>query len=588
VDPVTSPAASDAFPAGRQFAVTWGVSASHGGMTGALLRRSAAFATLADRPVDVLTFDVRDDYDEVSSALREDGRLSDGVRLRNLWDEMTGWSASPLRGAATKALTAFSPLAGEGRTLRRLGAAGELLQVDRLRADGTVAISDRRDVNSRGTVGGRSIVLTDAAGQPVVGFTRARAFYSAWLDLVVGDQDAFLLVDSKTAAPAIAGYVNDRVTKVHILHSAHLAGAGRPFGPVKASRRESLALASRFEAVVVLSERQRDDVDELLALGERLEVVPNAAALPAATPPLVRDPASVVAVAGLEKRKRLDHAVDAVALARSAGVALRLDVYGDGTERASLESHIERSGAADAIRLHGYDREAVSHFSEASAFTLTSTSEGFPLVLAEGMSRGCIPVSYDIPYGPADMITDGVDGLLVRAGDVGGLAAALERLATASPEELDGMRQAAIETAARFTDASVTAEWSRVLQRAAERRPAGREFVIHGGGAEQRQESEALVVTGRFRLTGVDTTPAEVAATVVLHGLGSDLELRRPATVRRTLRHGVWKATAEFGAASVAWVPAGGEVGAELELTIGSRTVRQPLAFGRANGFRLG
>ena len=51
---------------------------------------------------------------------------------------------------------------------------------------------------------------------------------------------------------------------------------------------------------------------------------------------------------------------------------------------------------------------------------LTSRMEGLPLVLLEAMSVGCIPIAYDMPYGPADIIVDGVNGYLVEAGDIEG------------------------------------------------------------------------------------------------------------------------------------------------------------------------
>ncbi|WP_251857187.1 glycosyltransferase [Herbiconiux sp. L3-i23] len=580
-------AASDrpaiAFPEGRQFAVTWGLTTQYGGMTAAMLRRSRAFAQLAGRPVEVLTFDARDDYDEIIATLTADGRLGDGVEVRNLWDDLerrTG-SLPELRGGKRKALDAFDPLAGgEGRTRRRFSDTGELLQTDRFRPNGTVAVSDRRDVAQRGTVGGRSIVLCDAAGEPVVGFTRARPFYHAWLDLLTGDDDAFFIVDSKTSAPTLAGYGNPRATRVHLVHNSHLATDARPWGAVKPSRREAVASAADFESVVLLSDRQRDDVDSLIRLGERLDVVPNATALPSRTPALDRDPRAGVSIAGLEARKRVDHALLAVGRARSAGADVRLDVYGDGPERSALDALVAEHALGDAVVLHGFERGAVEHFADASFFTLTSTSEGFPLVLAEGMSRGSIPISYDMPYGPADIIDDGVNGVLIPLGDFESLADALARIASTPAAELEPMRVAAMETAARFTDQAVTRRWADVLTRAAARRPRGRAVTIAPRGGTASRGRDGLTVSADFRLSGVDTEPGALDAAIAVHGTPLSVELRRPATVRRTLRHGVWRAKAVFEPAAVDWIPSGTDFTVDLELRVGGRLVRERIAVG--------
>ena len=45
---------------------------------------------------------------------------------------------------------------------------------------------------------------------------------------------------------------------------------------------------------------------------------------------------------------------------------------------------------------------------------MTSCYEPFGLVLPESMSCGLPVVAFDCPYGPADIISDGLDGFLIK------------------------------------------------------------------------------------------------------------------------------------------------------------------------------
>jgi glycosyltransferase involved in cell wall biosynthesis len=74
------------------------------------------------------------------------------------------------------------------------------------------------------------------------------------------------------------------------------------------------------------------------------------------------------------------------------------------------------------------DRQKRDFFAGIDVFALPSRSDSFGLVLLEAWANGKPNLCYRAG-GPADLIRDGADGLLVRCGDVPGLAAALARLA---------------------------------------------------------------------------------------------------------------------------------------------------------------
>jgi glycosyltransferase involved in cell wall biosynthesis len=74
------------------------------------------------------------------------------------------------------------------------------------------------------------------------------------------------------------------------------------------------------------------------------------------------------------------------------------------------------------IHVHQPESSIFQRYIESSMLLLTSLYEPFGLVLPEAMSCGLPVVAFDCPYGPADIITDGVDGFLIKNRDVDAFA----------------------------------------------------------------------------------------------------------------------------------------------------------------------
>lgn len=94
-----------------------------------------------------------------------------------------------------------------------------------------------------------------------------------------------------------------------------------------------------------------------------------------------------------------------------------LTIVGGGEEQAKLEEYIIHHNLKNVL-LVGQSRNVEDYYKEASLFCLTSRFEGLGMVLLEAQAYSLPIISFDCDVGPAEIITDNVNGYLVKDGDV--------------------------------------------------------------------------------------------------------------------------------------------------------------------------
>lgn len=478
---MTSNTTPTTLPAGSHYAVMWGIPDLYAGMTNSMLHRCRGFVELGGVEVTIVTYEYRPDYDVVRERLRARGAMTNGMHLVNLWEDMRAWDDTKLRNVsgASKFVAPdddlFVPLEDRGdqsdpqRHILR-DESGKVVQVDYFRPDGTMLASDRSDVPGRKS---RAFTLCDTSGQPIGTWQKIWELYWSWLDSLPRDPVAWFIADSKTSANHMVDYRRDDAVVIHLVHGSHLTpDTGRPHGQLVESRRKAFEQLDDWDGVVFLTQQQLDEVEILLGPGNNRHVIPHGRHVPATPPGLNRSSLNGVMLTSLSKRKQIGHAVKAIAKAGRVGLRRpHLDVFGQGAQEKPLRKLIARLRAN--VDLRGYSDEAAREFDTASFSLLTSNNEAFGLVLVESMGHGCIPISYDMPYGPAEVIRDGVDGYLVPADDIKALTAAIRRIVRMKPAELAPMREAAHRRALEFNDEHVTARWAAIMQASLTAKRAG-------------------------------------------------------------------------------------------------------------------
>lgn len=121
----------------------------------------------------------------------------------------------------------------------------------------------------------------------------------------------------------------------------------------------------------------------------------------------------IIAVGRLVKEKNFSSLIKAFRFVVEKHPDWKLEIYGKGELKDSLQEEIIKNKLLENIELMGYHSNITEILKNFSIFVMTSLYEGLPMSMLEAMSIGLPIVSYDCPYGPRNLIIDGETGYLV-------------------------------------------------------------------------------------------------------------------------------------------------------------------------------
>jgi len=201
-----------------------------------------------------------------------------------------------------------------------------------------------------------------------------------------------------------------------------------------------------------------------LAGSRPVYVIPNAVAPPAAAiPPSEQRRPRIVGVGRLSREKGFDLLIQAFARIAPWFPDWSLQILGEGPQRGELEDLADSLGVRDNVQLAGWVERPEPALLEAGVFVLPSRYEGFPNALLEAMACGLPCVASACESGPAEIIRDGVDGLLVPPENVDAMAEALKQLLSDDAKRAR-LGQRAVEVTSRFSLEAFFTRWEAVLE----------------------------------------------------------------------------------------------------------------------------
>ncbi len=175
--------------------------------------------------------------------------------------------------------------------------------------------------------------------------------------------------------------------------------------------RQDARTAAKYDRFVVLTEEDKGYWGRL----DNIRVIPNPRTFVFEEPsPL--DSRQVLAAGRYSHQKGFDLLLKAWKMIDPKGWTLRIAGSGD-----------DLGPVPDNVTL-GPSENIQEDYRQSAFLVLSSRYEGLPMVLLEAQAAGLPIVSFACKCGPRDVLTDGVDGLLIPEGDIAALAAGMKRL----------------------------------------------------------------------------------------------------------------------------------------------------------------
>ncbi|NOJ68859.1 glycosyltransferase family 4 protein [Acinetobacter indicus] len=171
----------------------------------------------------------------------------------------------------------------------------------------------------------------------------------------------------------------------------------------------------------------------------------------------------VLAVGRLTHIKGFDMLIESWAKVHKQQPKWKLMIVGEGEERANLTNLILKYNLTECVELMGSTNEISKYYNEAKIFCMSSRFEGFPMVLLEAQSFGLPTVSFDCDTGPSEIIEHGINGLLVKVGDIDELAKKILNLMHLNETEYQQMASSSCENSYKYSVELITEKWLRVI-----------------------------------------------------------------------------------------------------------------------------
>jgi len=239
-------------------------------------------------------------------------------------------------------------------------------------------------------------------------------------------------------------------TKLVTTHHGNLSGDLK----ARAYEEISIALYKRCDLVMAVDEVNHAKLARQVGAA-RVALVENFLALEAPTPRVRagKGRPSLLSLGRLSREKGLSVLLSAMADARAE---IALTIAGDGPLRGELEAQVKQLGLEQRVQFLGFVEDVPALLERHDGLAMPSYREGMPMALIEALSAGLPVLATDVGGIPS-IVRPNVNAVLSSAGDITGMARAIETFVHHHARLAAGAYESAYATRNRFS----SSRWAR-------------------------------------------------------------------------------------------------------------------------------
>ncbi|WP_314347469.1 glycosyltransferase [Mammaliicoccus vitulinus] len=320
------------------------------------------------------------------------------------------------------------------------------------RKDGSIYLTREFDaINGKDTI--KSIVLfIDSIN--VKRFNNFDEFKKYFITEFIDNPITYLVGEARALDPVILSIKDSRVRKIFMTHSIHI----RPNTDIiRAGNRAVLNKLNEIDSLVVLTEKQKKDIENRFGIRNNYFVIPHS--IDKKEIKIDTEINKVAIVSRLHEEKNIDDAIKAFKDVIKSIPNAKLHIYGDGPEKEELTKLINKLNLGNHVKLEGYSNSIDEVLQSADCLLLTSKYEGFGMVMQESIANGTPVIAYDINYGPSDMIEDEKNGYLVSNRDINDLSNKIIKYLKLNNFEKEKFAKNSIKKAEEFSHEKFSQKW---------------------------------------------------------------------------------------------------------------------------------
>lgn len=299
-------------------------------------------------------------------------------------------------------------------------------------------------------------------------FKTQAQFLGHWMSDLAEEGPCIFYIDRNRTFSEAMPFLRKPVPVYPILHSVHVRNVKEiEDGAVNRNYEVILKDSSPYAGYIVSTEYQKKDLLKRFDLQKPIHVIPVGYKTERDVRPIAeRTKNKIVIPSRFSPEKRLPQVIEVVDLVRKVIPDVQVHFFGFNTSPANVLKEvrdlIQERQLQQHVFTHDFTTSILDELDDATAYLLTSNGEGFCLTLLEALNCGVPSFSYDIRYGPSDMIQHGFNGFLIENGNVEQLAKLL--ITYLKDEDLkQRMSNSAYEWANLFDKEVIKQKWQVLM-----------------------------------------------------------------------------------------------------------------------------